>query len=183
MTLQDVQTASDVFANIKRVRARLGSVNAVEDHGIDLSRGKIGGRKGSDPIYVAHEVSIEQSRKLWPIYICAPELSFVFATESPPDAISIQDIQRTVASYFQIQLGDMMSDRRTRNVSWPRQIAMYVAKIATSRSLPAIGRQFGGRDHSTVLHAIDKVQDRLDSGDLVTIQTINSLCAMMKITL
>jgi len=72
--------------------------------------------------------------------------------------IRIEDIQRTVSRHYNVSRTDMLSNRRTRQIVKPRQIAMYLAKIMTPRSLPEIGRRFGGRDHTTVLHAVRKVE-------------------------
>lgn len=85
--------------------------------------------------------------------------------------ITIEDIQKRVAEYYGVKISDMQSARRSQNVARPRQVAMYLAKVLTSRSLPEIGRKFGGRDHTTVLHAVRKVnevmnQDREFSEDL-----------------
>lgn len=73
--------------------------------------------------------------------------------------VTIEDIQKRVAEYYGIKISDMQSARRSQNVARPRQVAMYLAKALTSRSLPEIGRKFGGRDHTTVLHAVRKVQE------------------------
>ena len=72
--------------------------------------------------------------------------------------ITIEEIQKRVAAHFNIRLGDMYSARRARNVARPRQVAMYLAKQLTSRSLPEIGRKFGGRDHTTVMHGVKRVE-------------------------
>ncbi|RCL00285.1 MAG: chromosomal replication initiator protein [Candidatus Tokpelaia sp. JSC188] len=72
--------------------------------------------------------------------------------------IRIEEIQRIVARYCGISKKDLLSNRRIRSIVKSRQIAMYLAKIMTSRSLPEIGRQFGGRDHTTVLHAVRKIE-------------------------
>ena len=72
--------------------------------------------------------------------------------------VRIEDIQRVVAQHFNVPRNEMLSNRRTRTVVRPRQIAMYLSKIMTPRSLPEIGRRFGGRDHTTVLHAVRKVE-------------------------
>jgi chromosomal replication initiator protein len=71
--------------------------------------------------------------------------------------VSIEEIQRKVAEHYNIRLTDMSSARRARNVARPRQVAMYLAKQLTSRSLPEIGRKFGNRDHTTVMHAVSRV--------------------------
>ena len=72
--------------------------------------------------------------------------------------ISIEEIQKRVAEHFNIRLADMHSARRSRAVARPRQVAMYLAKQLTSRSLPEIGRKFGGRDHTTVMHAVKRLR-------------------------
>ena len=73
--------------------------------------------------------------------------------------ITIEEIQKKVAEHFNIRFTDMHSPRRSRSVARPRQIAMYLAKSITSRSLPEIGRKFGGRDHTTVMHAVKKIEE------------------------
>jgi chromosomal replication initiator protein len=73
--------------------------------------------------------------------------------------VTIDEIQRRVAEHFNIRQGEMTSDRRARAVARPRQVAMYLAKQLTSRSLPEIGRKFGGRDHTTVMHAVRKIEE------------------------
>ena len=78
--------------------------------------------------------------------------------------ITIDEIQRKVAEYYTVKLADMMSARRAREVARPRQVAMYLAKKLTPRSLPEIGRRFGGRDHTTVMHAVKRI-DELRSTD------------------
>jgi chromosomal replication initiator protein len=76
-----------------------------------------------------------------------------------PKRVKIDDIQKLVASHYNISRADILSSRRTANVVRPRQIAMYLSKVLTLRSLPEIGRRFGGRDHTTVLHAVRKVEE------------------------
>ena len=73
--------------------------------------------------------------------------------------ISIDNIQRTVAEYFNIKMADMLSKRRSRSIARPRQIAMALAKELTNHSLPEVGDAFGGRDHTTVLHACRKIEE------------------------
>ena len=73
--------------------------------------------------------------------------------------VTIEEIQRQVASHYQIRVGDMHSARRSRSIARPRQIAMFLAKQLTQHSLPDIGRRFGGRDHTTVLHAVKKIDE------------------------
>jgi len=73
--------------------------------------------------------------------------------------VTIEEIQKRVAEHYNIKLQEMHSARRARAVARPRQVAMYLAKQLTSRSLPEIGRKFGGRDHTTVMHAVKKVEE------------------------
>ena len=77
--------------------------------------------------------------------------------------ISIDNIQRTVAEYYNLKLADLLSKRRNRTVARPRQLAMALAKELTNHSLPEIGDAFGGRDHTTVLHACRKVAELRES--------------------
>jgi len=89
-----------------------------------------------------------------------------FAEEALSDLISLQDklvsieiIQKNVAEYYKIRVDDLLSKRRTRSITRPRQMAMSLAKRLTAHSLPEIGKAFGGRDHTTVLHACRKVEE------------------------
>ena len=75
-----------------------------------------------------------------------------------PKKVRIEDIQKLVATHYSVSRADILSSRRTANVVRPRQIAMYLSKVLTLRSLPEIGRRFGGRDHTTVLHAVRKIE-------------------------
>lgn len=77
--------------------------------------------------------------------------------------LTIDEIQRSVADYFSIRLSEMLSDRRARTIVRPRQMAMYLCKHMTNRSFPEIGRKFGGRDHTTVMHAVQKIEELKES--------------------
>jgi len=72
--------------------------------------------------------------------------------------LTIDEIQRRVADHYHLKLTDLMSPRRAREVARPRQVAMYLSKMLTQRSLPEIGRRFGGRDHTTVMHAVKRIE-------------------------
>jgi chromosomal replication initiator protein len=72
--------------------------------------------------------------------------------------VTVEIIQKTVAEYFKIRVADLLSKRRSRSIARPRQIAMALAKELTTHSLPEIGDAFGGRDHTTVLHACRRVK-------------------------
>ncbi|MDX8401987.1 MAG: chromosomal replication initiator protein DnaA [Mariprofundaceae bacterium] len=75
-------------------------------------------------------------------------------------AISVENIQKKVAAYYNINVREMRSSKRSRTIAFPRQIAMYLAKELTSLSLPEIGQEFGGKDHTTVLYAVRKINKR-----------------------
>jgi chromosomal replication initiator protein len=77
--------------------------------------------------------------------------------------VTLESIQKTVAEYFKIRVSDLLSKKRTRSIARPRQIAMALAKELTNHSLPEIGEAFGGRDHTTVLHACRKVAELLET--------------------
>ena len=93
--------------------------------------------------------------------------------------ITIEDIQKRVAEHYNIRLADMHSPRRARSVARPRQVAMYLAKQLTTRSLPEIGRKFGGRDHTTVMHAVRKI-DELRAADPGLSEDIDLLKRMLE---
>jgi chromosomal replication initiator protein len=88
--------------------------------------------------------------------------------------VRIEEIQRIVARHYNVSRSDLLSSRRTANVVRPRQIAMYLAKTLTLRSLPEIGRRFGGRDHTTVLHAVRKIESLIgmDNGLAAEIEVL-----------
>lgn len=104
------------------------------------------------------------------------------ATEALKDIISnkqnknvtIDVIQDVVANYFNLRVEDLKSQRRTRNVAYPRQIAMYLSRKITDMSLPKIGEEFGGRDHTTVIHAYEKISDGLNTDESLQ-HTVNDI--------
>jgi chromosomal replication initiator protein len=101
------------------------------------------------------------------------EVTVDLASEALKDIISkkqgkhvtIDSIQDIVSSYFNLRVDDLKSQRRTRNVAYPRQIAMYLSRKLTDMSLPKIGEEFGGRDHTTVIHAYEKISENLKTDD------------------
>lgn len=92
--------------------------------------------------------------------------------------ITIDEIQRKVAEYYSVKLSDLLSARRAREVARPRQVAMYLAKRLTPRSLPEIGRKFGGRDHTTVMHAVKRIEE-LCASDSELEADVSSLTRML----
>ena len=93
--------------------------------------------------------------------------------------VTIEEIQKQVAAHFHVRVSDMHSARRARSVARPRQVAMYLAKSLTSRSLPEIGRMFGGRDHTTVMHAVRKVEE-LTARDSALAEDVELLRSMLE---
>lgn len=88
--------------------------------------------------------------------------------------VTIDEIKRRVADYYSLRMNDLISPRRARSVARPRQVAMYLCKALTSKSLPEIGRGFGGRDHTTVIHAVRKIEE-LRSSDTQIDEDIENL--------
>ncbi|MBV8938999.1 MAG: chromosomal replication initiator protein DnaA [Alphaproteobacteria bacterium] len=93
--------------------------------------------------------------------------------------VTVEDIQKKVAEHYHIKVSDMHSARRSRSVARPRQVAMFLAKRLTTRSLPDIGRRFGGKDHTTVIHAVKKVEE-LISQDAEFASEVELLERMMR---
>ncbi|MEO5371310.1 MAG: chromosomal replication initiator protein DnaA [Magnetococcus sp. DMHC-1] len=93
--------------------------------------------------------------------------------------VTVDHIQKTVANYYKIRLADLLSDRRTRMYSHPRQVAMYLCKQLTSHSYPQIGQHFGDRDHTTVLHAV-KTIDKKQAEDPNLAEELESLLTMLR---
>ena len=109
--------------------------------------------------------------------VCREALRDLLATHNRQ--LSIENIQRTVADYYKIKVAEMYSKKRSRNVARPRQVAMALAKELTQLSLPDIGEAFGGRDHTTVLHACRKIAAlRSTNGDVT--RDINSLLKVLR---
>jgi chromosomal replication initiator protein len=93
--------------------------------------------------------------------------------------LTIEEIQKKVAEHYNIRLSDMASPRRARNVARPRQVAMYLAKQLTTRSLPEIGRRIGGRDHTTVMHAVSRVAELMQQ-DIAFAEDVELLRRMLE---
>ncbi len=93
--------------------------------------------------------------------------------------VSVDAIQKRVAAHYGIRVSEMFSTRRARNIARPRQVAMYLAKMLTSLSYPEIGRQFGGRDHTTVMHAVRAIEQHMDTNPEIAedVQLLKSLLA------
>ena len=95
-------------------------------------------------------------REVANVDICKDALKDLLSASS--GQVTVENIQKTVADYYKMKVADMYSKRRPANIAMPRQVAMYLAKELTQKSLPEIGDAFGGRDHTTVLHACRKIE-------------------------
>ncbi len=114
-----------------------------------------------------------------PVTIASAEITLRdLVGQREPRRVKIEDIQRVVARHYNVSKADLLSSRRTRTIVRPRQIAMYLAKMLTPRSLPEIGRRFGGRDHTTVLHAVRKIEGLIE-GDMTLADEIELLKRMI----
>ncbi|TAL85714.1 MAG: chromosomal replication initiator protein DnaA [Candidimonas sp.] len=96
-------------------------------------------------------------REVLTVEVCKDALKDLLSVSN--GQITVENIQKTVADFYKMKVADMYSKRRPANIALPRQIAMYLAKELTQKSLPEIGDLFGGRDHTTVLHAVRKISD------------------------
>ncbi len=179
---------SDLESLEERVRSRLAGGLCVEMGGLDeqlrlkILEMRIAAAKVSQPgfdvpapvaAYVARVIETNGrdldgavSRLLARVTLTGAALTVEMAEDAirdlvrtrEPKRVKIEDIQKLVATHYNVSRADILSSRRTATVVRPRQIAMYLSKILTLRSLPEIGRRFGGRDHTTVLHAVRKIE-------------------------
>jgi chromosomal replication initiator protein len=102
-------------------------------------------------VFIGREITVENAREV---------LSDLLRTSAR--RVTVEEIQKKVAAHYSIKLSDMFSPRRARQLALPRQIAMYLAKKLTTLSLPEIGKSFGGKNHTTVLHAVKKINELID---------------------
>jgi chromosomal replication initiator protein len=93
--------------------------------------------------------------------------------------VTVDDIQKAAAEHFGLKQADLISERRNRAIARPRQAAMWLAKQLTTRSLPDIGRRFGGRDHTTVLHAVRRI-DELRAADAQLARDLETLTRKLR---
>ena len=135
--MQDVHVPPDVLEFLARrittnIRELEGSLNRVIAHGSLIGR----------------PVTLESTQELLQDLL-----------RSCDRKITIEEIQKRVAEYYNVKVSDMHSARRSVTIARPRQMAMYLAKQLTSKSLPEIGRKFGGKDHTTVMHAVKRIEE------------------------
>ena len=105
--------------------------------------------------------------------MCPKEITLEFAVDALRDYIGksiyitneIQRIQKAVADYYKITIEDLKSKKRTANINYPRQIAIYLCRMTTNETITKIGLEFGNRDHSTVLHSYDKITNEVQNDE------------------
>ena len=101
--------------------------------------------------------------------MCGAPINLALAQEALKDYVKkgfsqkddIQRIQKIVSDYFQISFDDIRSKKRSSSIAFPRQVAMYLCRCMTDKSFPTIGMEFGGKDHSTVMHSVDKIDKEI----------------------
>ncbi len=158
-----MSVAIEACNHAREVRNRLRNPqNAVVDEGIDLKR------KPKPVIQISAPIEPPKPQAFW---VCGPIMSYALSYGRP--AITIRDIQKMVARQFEIDLPDIISGRRTTRLVRPRHIAMYLCRKFTTASTTSIGRHFGGRDHATAIHAVQKItDDRATDGALDSMLTM-----------
>lgn len=152
-----------LHAKVAGLKAQLGPTLTVPDDVIDFLARKITSN--------VRELEGALNRTIAYARLVGKPVTIDFTRETLADLlrahekkVTIEDIQRRVADYYHIKFADLLSARRAREVARPRQVAMYLAKRLTPRSLPEIGRRFGNRDHTTVMHAVKRI-DALRAAD------------------
>ena len=197
------KSPSDLEGLEERMRSRLGWGLVADLHpttyelrlGILQSKAEQSGMRISQKVmeFLAHKITSNVrelegalNRIIADVQLIGREVTLETAQELLRDLlrscerrVTIDEIQRRVAEHFNIRLSEMTSDRRARAVARPRQIAMYLAKQLTTRSLPEIGRKFGGRDHTTVMHAVRKIEE-LTLGDRALAEDVELLRRMLQ---
>lgn len=163
---------------ILRSKAKLSSCNNISDGVLEFLAASISSSlrelEGALNKIIAHtslfdrEVSVNNARTILSDLLRANERS-----------LTIHEIQKKVATYFDIKISDMTSSRRMRNIARPRQIAMYLAKQLTTRSLSEIGRKFGGKDHTTIMHGIKRI-DELSKSDPEVKEDVHKITQMLQ---
>lgn len=150
----------------RRERLQRMAARAVFDDGIDLKRKKSGTVEVAPVVTVAplrHLKLITANRaKFWPTARTSHEF---WPVDETPQRPSIERIQREVAAHYKMTRAELLSRRRGAKIVFARQVAVYLSKTFTLRSLPEIGRRFNGRDHTTILHSIRKIARLLTLDD------------------
>lgn len=162
--------SSELIVNAQRVRAKFRNPsNAVTDDGIDLKRLRRGFFIRTGPVFVLSDIPVSKFvpfRKVKREAVTYSEphdhpkkpISTSSSTSSLRKAFMVKQIVNHVAHAYGCSVTELTGSGRTANIVKPRHVALYLAKVMTQKSLPWVGRQFAGRDHTTVLHAVRKIQ-------------------------
>ncbi|MFP6770791.1 MAG: chromosomal replication initiator protein DnaA [Alphaproteobacteria bacterium] len=198
------RSPSDLEDVEERIRSRLGWGLVVDIHQTDfelrlgileakLARANVGDFPPKVLEFLAHRITSNirelegaLNRLIAHAHLVGRPINLEMTQEALQDLlrandrrVTIEEIQKKVAQHFNIRLADMHSARRARAVARPRQVAMYLAKQLTTRSLPEIGRKFGGRDHTTVMHAVKRIEE-LRQTDAALAEDIDLLRRMLE---
>lgn len=153
------RTAADVIATARLVKQRQMHRDA------DAQARRLAARKAAMMAEQERKREAEeQTRRLVQRYRLAVDIPARISGDASKTC-RIEDVIGAVCNHYDVSKTDMLSARRDRKIVIPRQVAMYVARTFTLRSLPEIGRRFGGRDHTTVMHAVGKLTSLLETGD------------------
>lgn len=140
------------------IARRAALVPQKEERTYSIPNAPFGVKKVNPMLPVKKEAPVNREPLWWHCMWFADLIAMRAPREPGPPPVGY--IQAVVARHFGVTKTDLISERRTQNVVLPRQIAMYLAKVMTTRSYPEIGRRFGGRDHTTVIHSVRKVGAR-----------------------
>jgi len=178
MTMRCAATPMQLAINdARRARLQRLGARAVPDRGIDLKRESVLPVPTLPVLRVLPVPPVPPVKVLKIVPRPPPPPTVLLPSLEPlagPMPPSVELIIHRVSQYYGVRVIDIKSERRTANVVWPRHVAMYLAKALTLRSMPDIGRRFGGRDHTTVLHAIRRIA-RLMTDDAVVRATVEAL--------
>jgi len=153
-------TQTRLFAERKERLARIACRALVQNVAVIAKQERAETARPAMTIKQAEEWMAKQLEQV--VETSVPKLWFSIADR--PGEVSIKTIQHTVCTHFNVSMRDMLSPRRLAGIVLPRHVAFYLAKIRTQKSLPDIGRRFGGRDHTTVLHGVRRVSALIASG-------------------
>lgn len=167
VAVRELTTAQEVFANRKRVRDAFSKLVPNQNRILELSN-ELESVKAERDQYRAslEKVRSENIRLHCDLQnvaksMTADEASKITRGRGP----KVEKIQQVVCEHYGVKVVDVLSRRRTKHLIQPRHVGMYLCKKLTLKSLPVIGRKFGGRDHTTVLHAVDKIDGLLTDGN------------------
>jgi hypothetical protein len=157
----DCTTAADVVARCRAVRERLKAQRAVV---------RTVAEPVAEPVVEPAVLVAEEQQEPNPVFIERRIVGASCALTSPP---TVKSIIAVVCRHFGLSETQLLARRRDANIVWPRHVAMYLAQVLTCHSFPELGRRFGNRDHTTVLHAVRKVAKLRDTDEQVKAMLVN----------